>query len=1211
MKKIKLLKNRNFQKILGVLGVTGMIVGTTSAVNISNKADNLEFLTKTVKNNNVAEYEKASANFEIKSGESHSGILFNGDLYLWGSNAKGQLGNGTKQDSFSPIKVNGLPGPVDKFELGGEYSSAVVNGDLYTWGNNDNGQLGIGSNAQTELWPKLVSTLKGVGEIGLFALGKNHASAFIGGQLYSWGKNNAGQLGITSDTTNKNIPTKASFNKNITNLSLGDSHSAAVVNGDELYTWGANNSGQLGNKKISSNPTTTPTKVTSPIPDGYISGLSVKGDWSAMIMEDSSGSGTNTYTLYTWGSNTFGQLGLGDDNLGKNINEPTPIPLNTGGDYVYQLVTSATNAAVVINNKLYMWGDNEKGQLGNDTPSIPSIHEPTIITSFSEPIAKISLGFKTSFVYTEGKLFAWGWNDGYKLGLGFQKLNDPIVWKPEPWSTIYKKNTLNQNNDIDNLRDRFVNSIDKVSELESLLNQSKLELGFVDSDQFSDTTLDTFTTGQLKVEGEKDKAILVIITTVNRQKYSITFDGFNPVTPSKNIILNAAKILDTDTHFENYDIYDLIDEAKLDLSGKSSYLAKWIISTNIIIGNNSQNPSILPSNAQIVKASDFKILSVQNGTIGCKIWVKNIYVYNSQNKMIVDTTTPETELTNPIEIQGFNKIKPSQISQKSEWNKSFSAYDLLMNKFKYQDDNTDLSEEGLVWLKEYVNLDNFPPLTKFKLINHELINNSIKFKIEANQYYDVNLDRHNTPFTSGFLMIDDLFDATTNITQNLIYPTNLSPIATLNYLGYNNGTNQNIDKIRLEEYFTIESLPANAKLELGNVTQNDNSLTFEVLANPHYLISGEPIKSPKGYGLITFDGLPKAKNTEIIYNLDANKKILTGELIKIFGWDDVNFSFNKDEVAKYVSLSPLPDNATVLMKNLRKSNDSGDVYFNFEVDSYYKDDQQIETRETYSITIDGLETVTNSDDNTDFVKTEISGNGTDLSNEIESEFKENTVIKYDNPTWSKLFNVNTYPPIATFTIKKLESINFNIYKTFKISFIASHIYSNNTIVENSAVSSVDINNLQFTPTGGFRPVDTDYPKDVTYEEFYTYINYESTTGSFDPDRLQKFIILDGFDLTNPGTTVKMIDIEKPTQSRNIIFKLKTQYYVNSDGIGVNLPKTFDIDFAWTQVPIIPPGSSNLSTPKEITLIATIGGAGGIVIMFVILGSLIKHKSNKK
>lgn len=144
------------------------------------------------------------------SWEGSGALLADGDYYNWGYNAAGQLGNGSTDDSARPVKV-ALPGPVREAFQGGsgaKNGQTVVilrNGQVWTWGDNDRGQLGIGSRTSS-LVPTAVHVPDGVTFVTVSSGGYASYAVDSKGRLWAWGDNRSGQLGTGADRTESTLP---------------------------------------------------------------------------------------------------------------------------------------------------------------------------------------------------------------------------------------------------------------------------------------------------------------------------------------------------------------------------------------------------------------------------------------------------------------------------------------------------------------------------------------------------------------------------------------------------------------------------------------------------------------------------------------------------------------------------------------------------------------------------------------------------------------------------------------------------------------------------------------------------------------------------------------------------------------------------------------------------------------------------------------------
>eukprot|EP00667_Euglena_gracilis_P000162 EG_transcript_162 len=245
----------------------------------------------------------------IAAGSWHSAfITAAGALYVFGSNDAGQLGLGHQTMMATPQRLS-TDIAVVEVALGGQHSAfRLANGSIYTTGKNDAGQLGLGDTVDRST-PAEVGAAVGL-TIQQLALGGAH-SAFLtaGGALYMFGSNDAGQLGLnTSQDAPSPQQLSLSVDITVTAVALGLSHSAFVTATGALYIFGSNDAGQLGIGRASAVP------VQLAAPDGLpVVSVAVGGMSSAFITSSSRDLGTSQFRVYTFGSNGYGQLGLGDE----------------------------------------------------------------------------------------------------------------------------------------------------------------------------------------------------------------------------------------------------------------------------------------------------------------------------------------------------------------------------------------------------------------------------------------------------------------------------------------------------------------------------------------------------------------------------------------------------------------------------------------------------------------------------------------------------------------------------------------------------------------------------------------------------------------------------------------------------------------------------------------------------------------------------------
>lgn len=247
----------------------------------------------------------------IAAGGRHTlALKDDGTVLAWGSNARGQLGDGTIVNALKPVQVGGLDSVV-AIAAGGEFSLALKSDDtVWAWGSNSTGQLGDNS-SETKLTPVQVLKIGGAALSGIKAIsaGGSHALAIDGaGKIWAWGYNAFGQLGDGSTTIRKGAVevVLTSIVGVPTAISAGVDHSLAVIGGF-VYGWGYNKHGQLGNGAVlgSELPVKTLKEVVVQGGTSLPNIVSVIAVGQHSLARDTDG------TVYSWGKNACGQLGDG------------------------------------------------------------------------------------------------------------------------------------------------------------------------------------------------------------------------------------------------------------------------------------------------------------------------------------------------------------------------------------------------------------------------------------------------------------------------------------------------------------------------------------------------------------------------------------------------------------------------------------------------------------------------------------------------------------------------------------------------------------------------------------------------------------------------------------------------------------------------------------------------------------------------------------
>jgi hypothetical protein len=312
----------------------------------------------------------------------------------WGTNYEGALGNGdaTSTPSSTPIEVVGLDDVV-QLSAGGYFTCALRSDrTVVCWGTNREGQLGLGPEApMLSRTPVAVPGLEGVVEI---STGGRHACALLeNGEVWCWGRNDAGQVGDAT-VVDRRSPTRV---RNIadavevdaapfSNNGSGGQHSCARLRSGRVMCWGANGNGQLGDG-------TTEDRALPVELAGVTDAVEVVTGTHRTCVRERTGVVTCT-----------------DRSSPRMLPFTRPISIGAGG---------GQRCAVEAAGTAFCWGDNRRGELGNGTTD--SAFDPVPVAGRSDVVA-ITAGSNahTCARTRTAAVFCWGSNDRGQLGIGVE-----------------------------------------------------------------------------------------------------------------------------------------------------------------------------------------------------------------------------------------------------------------------------------------------------------------------------------------------------------------------------------------------------------------------------------------------------------------------------------------------------------------------------------------------------------------------------------------------------------------------------------------------------------------------------------------------------------------------------------------------------------------------------------------------------------------------
>uniref|UniRef100_A0A3B4YKW9 HECT and RLD domain containing E3 ubiquitin protein ligase 3 n=1 Tax=Seriola lalandi dorsalis TaxID=1841481 RepID=A0A3B4YKW9_SERLL len=242
----------------------------------------------------------------VSSGRAHSmAVNEQGQVFAWGAGEGGQLGLGTAEVAVRiPRLVKRLcDHRISQVMCGNQHCIALSrDGQLFTWGQNTSGQLGLGKGEPSKLFPHPLKSLAGIPLAQITAGGDHSFALSLSGAVFGWGKNRAGQLGL-NDKQDRAVPCHIKFlrSQKVVYISCGDEHTAALTKDGGLFTFGDGSWGQLGHG--STNNELLPRRVLE-LMGTEVSQITC-GRHHTLAFVPSSG------LVYAFGCNSHGQLGTG------------------------------------------------------------------------------------------------------------------------------------------------------------------------------------------------------------------------------------------------------------------------------------------------------------------------------------------------------------------------------------------------------------------------------------------------------------------------------------------------------------------------------------------------------------------------------------------------------------------------------------------------------------------------------------------------------------------------------------------------------------------------------------------------------------------------------------------------------------------------------------------------------------------------------------
>lgn len=381
------------------LPAEGYVLEATSGAGISTISDSFSV--------HLTFRQVSAADPPTSEGEGHTcGVTSADRAYCWGFNGHGQLGDGSTTAAEIPVAVSGGL-RFAEVSAGPDHTCGLTTAEeVYCWGRNHRGQLGDGAFQDTSSPVAVDVSRLSTQTFAQVSVGLAHSCGVTtAGEVYCWGGNSNGKLGdgtFQGSSTPVAVDVSDLSGERFLAVSAGQDHTCGVSTAGEAYCWGFNGSGRLGDGTTSTRSTPVPVSTSESFAQvsagrRHTCGVSTAGN------------------ALCWGSNTWGQLGEG-----TRTDRSSPVPVSGGVSFARVDAGGAHSCGVSTAGAAYCWGVNFDGQLGDGTTtdsSVPVVVQPSDPNSVS--FARVTAGGRHSCGATTGReAFCWGLNGYGQLGDG-------------------------------------------------------------------------------------------------------------------------------------------------------------------------------------------------------------------------------------------------------------------------------------------------------------------------------------------------------------------------------------------------------------------------------------------------------------------------------------------------------------------------------------------------------------------------------------------------------------------------------------------------------------------------------------------------------------------------------------------------------------------------------------------------------------------------